>query len=71
MRRFSNSSAFARMRLVNGAIFIALGGVIAVRTIVESGPPVTKVTSFVLAGAMAALGAFRLRSYFQLRAQER
>jgi hypothetical protein len=59
------------MRLINGAIFIALGLVIAARTIMESGPPVTKVTSFVLAGAMAALGAFRLRSYFQLRAQQR
>ncbi len=70
MRRFSNSSAFTRMRLVNGGIFIALGLVIAVRTVMESGPPVTKVTSFVLAGAMVALGAFRLRSYFQARAQQ-
>jgi hypothetical protein len=58
------------MRLVNGGIFIALGLVIAVRTVMESGPPVTKVTSFVLAGAMVALGAFRLRSYFQARAQQ-
>ena len=71
MRRFSNSGAFTRMRLVNGVIFILLGVVIAVRTAMEAGPPITKTTSFVLAAAMAALGGFRLRSYFQLRAQQR
>ena len=75
MRRFSNSRAFTRMRLVNGAVFVFFGVAIAVRTFLYSGAPstpatpVAKTTAFVLAGAMVALGALRLRWYFQARAQ--
>ncbi len=68
MRRFARSDAYVRIRLVNGLIFMILGVLVGVRGAVAAGPPGAKITVFVLAAAMIALGFFRLRVYFEARA---
>ena len=69
MQRFSRSGAYVKMRLVNGAIFMLLGIVVAVQGFIVVGPPTAKVPLFVLAAAMFMLGFFRLRAYFRAKTQ--
>ena len=69
MQRFSRSGAYVKMRLVNGAIFMLLGVVVAVQGFLAPGSPAAKIPLFVLAAAMFMLGFFRLRAYFQAKAQ--
>jgi hypothetical protein len=69
MQRFSRSGAYVKMRLVNGAIFMLLGVVVASRGFIVPGPPAAKIPLMVLAGAMFALGFFRIRAYLQAKAQ--
>jgi hypothetical protein len=71
MRRFSRSDAYVRIRLVNAIIFMVLGALVGVRTFAVAGIMGKALPAYVLAAAMIGLGAFRLRTYFQLRAQQR
>ncbi|GAC1476228.1 MAG: hypothetical protein PVSMB8_02990 [Vulcanimicrobiaceae bacterium] len=57
------SDAYVRARLVTGALFVAFGIAIVVRTATEVGPDPKAVPAYVLGAAMAALGAFRMRDY--------
>ncbi len=65
MRKFVRSSAYVRARLVTGALFIAFGIVIFVRTASDVGANASAIPAYVLGAAMLALGAFRWRDYLR------
>ena len=61
MRRMIGSRGYARARLASGALYIVLGAVIAVRTLVVAGFTLAALPGCVLGLALVALGAFRFR----------
>lgn len=67
MRKFVRSTAFVRVRLVTGGLFIAFGIAIVARTALDVGASLSAIPAYVLGAAMAALGAFRLRDYARAR----
>lgn len=69
MKRLVHSEGYARARLVSGALFVVLGSILIVRTIVVVGASFSAVPAYVLGVAMIALGALRYRDYFAHRAQ--
>ena len=71
IRRFATSEAMARWRLFNAAVFIVLGIAVGANTFVKAGLSGVTVPSYVLAAALIALGAYRLRLYVKVRAEKR
>jgi hypothetical protein len=69
--RFVRSLTYAQIRLVFAFFFIVLGALVAIRTFAKVGLVGAALPAYVLAGAMIALGAFRIRTYLQIRAQTR
>jgi hypothetical protein len=69
VKRLVQSEGYARARLVNGTLFVVLGSVVIVRTLVAVRFGLQVLPACVLGMAMIALGAVRLRDYFALRAQ--
>jgi hypothetical protein len=67
MRRYTQSQAWARTRLVTGALFAIFGAVIMVRTFTAVGLVSAAVPAFVLGLAMIALGFVRFREYRMTR----
>jgi hypothetical protein len=67
MKRFVQSGAYARMRLVSAGLFILFGSAILVKTISSVGLTGAALPAYVLGAAMVALGAFRYRDYLAAR----
>jgi hypothetical protein len=69
MRRFATSQAYARMRLVSGALFVLFGGALLVRTISSVGLSSAALPAYVLGGAMVGLGVLRYREFLAARSR--
>ncbi|MBV9103892.1 MAG: hypothetical protein JO060_09885 [Candidatus Eremiobacteraeota bacterium] len=67
MRRLVRSRAYARTRAVTGALFIALGAAIVVRTLLMLGLDLREIPALVLGAALIVLGLLRVRDYATLR----
>lgn len=67
MKRVVRSAGYARARLVTGALFALLGGVVAFRTLAAAGASAAAIPGCVLGLAMIALGAVRFRDYAAAR----
>jgi hypothetical protein len=71
MRKLVTSSGYQRFRALLGAGFIVLGAVTLWRSIAIAGIGMHSIPSFVLGGAMIALGVFRLRDFLAMSAKGR
>ena len=67
MNRFVSGRGYAKVRLVSGTLFIALGVVLIVRTATTIGLAATAIVPLVLGFAMIGLGVVRWREYLRIR----
>jgi hypothetical protein len=67
VRRFAQSRSYLRIRAFTGAMFVAFGAVIVVRTLLVVHLDLKAIPALVLGLALVALGTIRLRDYLRLR----
>ncbi len=67
MNRFVRGPGYAKIRLVSGTLFIALGVLLIVRTATTIGLAATAIVPLVLGFAMIGLGVVRWREYLRYR----
>jgi uncharacterized membrane protein HdeD (DUF308 family) len=67
LNRFVRGAGYAKVRLVSGTLFIALGLVLIVRTATTIGLAATAIVPLVLGFAMIGLGVVRWREYLRQR----
>ncbi|HEY1729028.1 MAG TPA: hypothetical protein VGG22_11690 [Candidatus Baltobacteraceae bacterium] len=60
-------STFARMKFINGFIFIALGIFVLVKSVHSAGIEWQAISAYALAGAMLGLGVVRIVSGLRTR----
>jgi hypothetical protein len=63
MRKFAQSEAYARTRLVTATLFAIFGVVIILRTLAGPGLVVAALPAYVLGLALVALAVVRFRDY--------
>ncbi|MGH7714409.1 MAG: hypothetical protein ACREML_00285 [Vulcanimicrobiaceae bacterium] len=61
------ATAFARLKLVNGVVFVGLGIFILARTVRGTGLDWRGISAYALAAALVALGITRLVTAWKLR----
>jgi len=70
MRRFAQSEAYARARLVTATLFAVCGAVVIVRTAAVFGLVMAALPAYVLGLALIALAVVRLRDYRAARRRQ-
>jgi hypothetical protein len=67
MNRRVGATAFGRMKLVNGVVFVGLGFFILVRTVRGIGLDWRGMSAYALAAALVALGIVRFVAAWKMR----
>jgi uncharacterized integral membrane protein len=67
VRRFTQSPSYLRVRAFTGALFVAFGLAIIVRTLVVVHVDMRAVPALVMGLALVALGGLRVRDYVRWR----
>jgi len=67
VNRFVRSPGYVKVRAFSGGLFIVLGAVILVRTVLIIGIGLAAIAPLVMGIALVGLGALRWRDYLRLR----